>query len=312
VQDSMNSTYQDVIGGQLPARAHEEIDPATRLGVVTLRVADLDRSIRFYQEVIGLRLAGRDGDSATLGVDGAGLLVLRALPGARPVPQRATGLFHVAILLPSQADLGHALQRMIAASVPVGQGDHLVSEALYLSDPDGNGIEVYRDRPRSEWRWEGGQVHMATDPVDLRGLLLAAERAGTPGADAPAGTTIGHVHLKVADLGQARAFFHDLLGFNVIAQMPGALFVSAGGYHHHFGLNTWQSRGAAPTPEGAAGLVSYTIVLPDAEALARVLARLDAGTVAYTREAGQMLLRDPWDNQLVLAIEPASLDSSAA
>ncbi len=267
-------------------------------------MADLDRSIRFYQDVIGLQLTAQDGDTATLGVEGTALLALRAVPGAAPVPQRATGLFHVAILLPTAADLGRALQRMIAAGIPVGQGDHLVSEALYLSDPDGNGIEVYRDRPRGTWRWQNVRVQMATDPVDLAALIAAAEREGTAAA-APSGTTIGHVHLKVADIGEARSFFVDVLGFSVTAEWPGAFFVSAGGYHHHFGLNTWQSRGAGPAPASTAGLVSYSIVLPDAAALERVVGRLNTGGIDYTRDGGNVLLRDPWNNQVVLAVEPA-------
>ncbi len=304
----MKSTHQQATDSSPRGQTSEVIHPDTRLGVVTLRVADLDRSIRFYQDVIGLQLAGQDGDTAALGVDGTTLLALHAVPRAQPVPQRATGLYHVAILLPTQADLGRALQRMIAAGIPVGQGDHLVSEALYLSDPDGNGIEVYRDRPSSTWRWQNGHVQMASDPVDLAGLLAAAERDGAAGAAAPAQTTIGHVHLKVADIREAKAFFQDVLGFSVTAEWPGALFVSAGGYHHHFGLNTWHSRGAAPAPAGTAGLVSYTIVLPDAGALADVVGRLDANGIDYTREDAHVLLQDPWNNQVVLAIEPAAAD----
>ena len=301
----MQSTHQQSIDSREPGQMSAVIHPETRLGVVTLRVADLDRSIRFYGDVIGLRLTGRDAGGATLGVDGSTLLALHALPGARPVPQRATGLFHVAILLPTQADLGRALQRMIAAGVPVGQGDHLVSEALYLSDPDGNGLEVYRDRPRDTWQWQNRQIRMATDPVDLAGLLAAAEREPAPVAQAPAGTTIGHVHLKVADIGEAKAFFVDVLGFSVTAEWNSALFISAGGYHHHFGLNIWQSRGAAPAPASAAGLVSYTIVLPDAGALAQVVGRLDAAGITYTRDGEHVLLRDPWNNEVVIATEAA-------
>ena len=302
----MKSTFEQTADSRPAGQTNDVIHPDTRLGVVTLRVADLHRSIRFYQEVIGLQVTAQDDNTATLGVDGTSLLLLRAVPGAQPAPRRATGLFHVAILLPTQADLGRALQRMIAAGIPVGQGDHLVSEALYLSDPDGNGLEVYRDRPRSTWRWQNGRVEMATDPVDLAGLVAAAEREGATSAEAPAGTTIGHVHLKVADLAEAKTFFVDVLGFSVTADWPGALFVSAGGYHHHFGLNTWQSRGAGPAPAGTAGLVSYTIVLPDAGELARVAGRLDASDVEYTREDGRLLLRDPWHNQVVLAVEPAA------
>jgi catechol 2,3-dioxygenase len=249
---------------------------------------------------------------ATLGFDGATLLALQEVPDAHPAPRRATGLFHVAILLPSQADLGRALQRMIAAGVQVGQGDHLVSEALYLSDPDGNGIEVYRDRPRDTWRWQDGRVEMAADPVDLAGLVAAAEHHPTEGVGAPPGTIVGHVHLKVADIDEARTFFVDILGFSVTAEWHGALFISAGGYHHHFGLNTWQSRGAAPAPADAAGLVSYTIELPDADALARVVARLDVHGIASTRDGRQVVLRDPWQNQVVLTIAPAPQQEPAS
>ena len=301
----MKSTFEQAADSRPAGQTNDVIHPDTRLGVVTLRVADLHRSIRFYQEIIGLQVTAQDDNTATLGVDGTTLLALHAVPGAQPAPRRATGLFHVAILLPTQADLGRALQRMIAAGIPVGQGDHLVSEALYLSDPDGNGLEVYRDRPRSTWRWQDGRVEMATDPVDLAGLVAAAEREGVASASAPAGTTIGHVHLKVADLAEAKTFFVDMLGFSVTADWPGALFVSAGGYHHHFGLNTWQSRGAAPAPAGTAGLASYTIVLPDAGELERVAGRLAVGRIAYTREDGHLRLRDPWSNEVVLAVEPA-------
>jgi catechol 2,3-dioxygenase len=194
---------------------------------------------------------------------------------------------------------------MAAARVQVGQGDHLVSEALYLSDPDGNGIEVYRDRPRDTWRWSGSQIQMDTLPVDLRGLVAAAEREGAAPDHAPAGTVIGHVHLKVSDLGVARDFFEGTLGFDVVAQMPGALFVSAGGYHHHFGLNTWQSRGAGPAPDGAAGLVSYTIALPDSAALERVATRLAARGVAHSREGADVVAQDPWGGRVVLTVDAA-------
>ncbi len=302
----MKSTFDQAADSRPDGNTSQSIHPNTHLGVVTLRVADLRRSLRFYQEVIGLQVTAQDDNTATLGVDGATLLALRAVPGAQPAPRRATGLFHVAILLPTQADLGRALQRMIAAGIPVGQGDHLVSEALYLSDPDGNGLEVYRDRPRSTWRWQNGRVEMATDPVDLAALVAAAEREGATSTGAPAQTTIGHVHLKVADLAEAKTFFVDVLGFSVTADWPGALFISAGGYHHHFGLNTWQSRGAGPAPAGTAGLVSYTIVLPDAGELERVAGRLAAGRIDYTREDGHLLLRDPWNNEVVLAVEPAT------
>lgn len=281
------------------------IDPQTHVGPVELRIADLERSLHFYQTVIGLQVLNRSADHALLGVAGKALLVLRVLSGARPVPDRATGLYHFAILVPSAADLGHALRRMIVANIAVGQGDHLVSEALYLSDPDGNGIEVYRDRPRDTWRWHNGTVEMATDPVDLHALLAAAEREGGSATALPAGTTMGHVHLKVADIAQAHAFFVDTLGFSVTARMSSALFVSAGGYHHHFGLNTWHSRGAAPAGADASGLISYTVVVGDAEVRDQVLGRLQSAQITYTHEDDQTVFLDPWNNRVVLVVEPA-------
>jgi catechol 2,3-dioxygenase len=280
------------------------IDPRTHVGAVELRVADLGRSLDFYQHVLGLDVLNHGDDRATLGVDGRPLLRLHVLPGAPPVPLRATGLYHFALLLPTPADLGHALRRMIAADIEVGQGDHLVSEALYISDPDGNGIEVYRDRPRDQWTYRDGLVQMATDPVDLRALLLAAERDTASATAMPAGTTMGHIHLKIDDIAQARVFFVDTLGFEVMAEMPSALFISAGGYHHHLGLNTWHSRGAAPNPADAAGLIAYTVVLPDTAARDATLARLDAATIPYTSEGDDIAVRDPWNNRMVLVVEP--------
>ena len=287
------------------------IHPETRIGPVALRVANLDRSLRFYQQVLGFQQIGRAGDTATLGVDGVSLLTIHELPGARPVPRGATGLYHFAVLVPTRADLGRALQRMIDAGVRIGQADHLVSEALYLYDPDGNGIEVYRDRPRSAWSWKGDRVQMASDPIDLGDLLAEGQRDGQAPAGFPPGTTMGHVHLKVGDIARAKAFYHGVLGFAVTAQMPGALFLSAGGYHHHLGLNTWQSLGASPAPEGTAGLESFTILLPNAGEQARVFARLAGAGIETVRQDEQIVVRDPWNNQVVLAPEPATQNPSS-
>ncbi|MBA3533364.1 MAG: VOC family protein [Ardenticatenales bacterium] len=275
------------------------IHPDTALGPVALQVASLERAISFYQEALGFQLIKRNEARALLGAANIPLLVLRERRGSAPVPVEATGLYHFAILVPSQAELGHALRRLIEARVPIGQGDHLVSEALYLSDPDGNGIEIYRDRPRETWSWRNGQVAMATDPVDLEGLLRAAQQEGKVSAGLPEGTVIGHVHLKVGDIPKAKAFYHGILGFDVVAEMPSALFVSAGGYHHHLGLNSWHSRNRPPAPADAAGLRAFTITVPD-EALADVAQRLEAGVVAYTKTELGLLFEDPWRNRILV------------
>ncbi|MDR7481656.1 MAG: VOC family protein [Armatimonadota bacterium] len=255
------------------------IHPATRLGPVLLAAADLERSLAFYGEVLGLQVRDRRDDLAVLTADGAApLVVLVALPGARPQPRRTTGLYHFAILLPTRRELARALARLVQARYPLhGASDHLVSEALYLADPDGHGIELYADRPRQQWPTTARGVAMATAPLDLDSLLadLDAPAAAAAGS-LPPQTRIGHVHLRVADLGEAEAFYHGRLGFDVTQRdYPGALFLAAGGYHHHIGVNIWGSQGAPPPPRDALGLRAFTIVLPDAAALAAVLRRLD-------------------------------------
>src|SRR3989440_5179573 len=253
------------------------IHPDTGIGLVTLRVANLDRSLSFYEGVLGFRSIERTAGKATLGTqDGTPLLELQEVPGASPQPLRSTGLYHVAILLPSRADLGRILLRLAEAGIEIGQADHLVSEALYLSDPDGNGLEIYRDRPRASWRKENGMVKMATDPLDLYSLVEEGKRDALPWEVLPVGTRIGHIHLRAGDIPQAERFYHTILGFDITARMPSALFLSAGGYHHHIGLNTWQSRGAGPAPETTAGLQTFVIALPNQDALMGVQARLCA------------------------------------
>jgi catechol 2,3-dioxygenase len=277
------------------------IDPAAHIGVVALTVADLARSLAFYTDAIGFAVLRQGDAEAAFGVAGTPLLQLTERAGASPAPRRATGLYHFAILVPSRADLGRWLRHWLDLGYPLpGQGDHLVSEALYLSDPDGNGIEIYRDRPRDEWTWDNGQVRMAADPVDISGVLAEGDRVGAPWSGMAAGTRIGHIHLQVGDIPQAEAFNHGVLGFDVVAQLPDALFVSAGGYHHHVGLNTWHSRGAGPAPEGSAGLRFYTIDLPTEEARAAVVARLDAAGLAHEEAGDAVVVQDPWRNAIHL------------
>ena len=280
------------------------IAAATEIGLVSLIVADLDRSLAFYTTALGFAVLQRTGPDAVLGAAGTPLLLLTERPGALPwMVDVMTGLYHFAILLPARADLGRWLRHFFALPYPPpGQGDHLVSEALYLRDPDGHGIEVYWDRPRATWTWIDGRVRMGSGPVDVRGLLAEAERAGASWNGLPAGATIGHVHLQVGDIAQAKAFYHGLLGFDIVAQSPDALFVSAGGYHHHLGMNTWHSRGAGPAPPDTAGLRFFTLDLPDAEARDAVVARIAAAGVDYAASAGVVAVQDPWRTTILLHV----------
>jgi catechol 2,3-dioxygenase len=236
----------------------------TRIGAVELVVRDLDRSVAFYERAIGLEVLERElAAEVRLGAGDSTLLVLRGEPEAPPRPSRTTGLFHFAILVPSRPDLARSLQRLIDAGWRLtGASDHLVSEALYLDDPDGIGIEIYRDRPRAEWPRDGETIRMATLPLDLDGVMteLPDDRSGGMAE----GTTIGHVHLNVADIPASERFWCDEVGFDVtVSTYPGALFVSAGGYHHHLGLNTWNGPGAPPPPPGAIGLERFQVLAGD-------------------------------------------------
>ncbi len=280
------------------------IHPGTTIGLVTLRVADLERSRRFYEGILAFQpIEQSDGRIVLGGQDKQPLLELIEVPGAAPQPRRATGLYHVAIVFPTRPDLGRELLRVARAGIQIGQGDHLVSEALYISDPDGNGLELYRDRPRSEWHWTNGMVEMATDPVDIRSLAEEGERDAEPWDVIPAGTRVGHIHLQIGDIAEARKFYHTILGFDVTADLTyaGALFVSAGGYHHHIGLNIWHSRGASPTPANAAGLQMYRIVIPTHEGLQEVKERLLVHQIPFEESEDLIRVSDPWDNQILLS-----------
>jgi catechol 2,3-dioxygenase len=276
---------------------------------VSLTVAELDRSRMFYERAIGLRATELDNGALALGVAGESPLIeLRGDTSAPRLNRRAPGLYHLAILMPTRLDLAFALARLAEARWPLdGASDHLVSEALYLSDPDGNGIEIYRDRPRDEWRRVGDQLQMSTLPLDLDGLVAELRVASELQTSAPAGTTIGHVHLQVGNLEEAEAFYHGVLGFDVMVRdYPGALFVSAGGYHHHIGLNTWHSAGAAMAPSGSVGLRSFAVDLPDDRELAAVLARVQAASIPSTATQGGLLVRDPFGSGVVLRTRPSA------
>src|SRR5919201_4017727 len=250
------------------------VDPGTAMGAVRLTVADLDRARDFYRDAIGLtERRSPDGVLRLGSADPSDLPVVELVgdPDAPPRPRGTTGLFHLAILVPSRPDLARALQRVAEAGWHLsGASDHLVSEALYLSDPEGNGIELYRDRPREEWPVRDGALQMATLPLDLDSMLSELRREDAD-AGMPAGTRMGHVHLNVGDLAAAEAFYSGALGFDVTVRgYPGALFVSAGGYPHHPRLNTSGGEGAPPPPPGSRGLERFEIVVPSEGELRRL------------------------------------------
>ncbi len=282
------------------------IHPDTTVGPVSLTVRDVDRARKFYESVVGLGELGREGRTVRLGIpDGRSLVELVSDPQAPPRPPRTTGLFHLALLVPDRAELARSLRRLAAARWPLaGASDHLVSEAIYLGDSEGNGIEIYSDRPRELWRRDGDELEMATLPLDLRDVLGELDGADTH-ADAglPVATQMGHVHLNVADLAAAEAFYAGLLGLDVTARgYPGALFVAAGGYHHHIGLNTWAGEGAPPPPAGAAGLRAFELTMPDLNTRDQAIARLRDGGVEAVDSDGAATVQDPSGNVLALRV----------
>lgn len=280
---------------------------ATHLGRVRLQIADLERSIAYYETVIGLRVLRRERGTAWLGPhdDDTVIVELHEQPGVRAVPRRGQiGLYHFAILLPDRAALGRFVRHLADVGAYAGMSDHFVSEAVYLTDPDGLGIEVYADRPRSAWRHEERQLSMTTVPLDVRDLVASAGDA--PWTGAPRGTRLGHVHLYVRDIDEAAAFYHAALGFDkVVWNYPGALFLSAGGYHHHLGTNTWAA-GAPLASDEDARLLEWEIVLPDPASVAAAAASLEAAGRIVERAGASVLVRDPWGTpvRLVPAMPP--------
>jgi catechol 2,3-dioxygenase len=275
------------------------IDAQTSMGPVRLTVADLDQARDFYQRAIGLQELPSNG-VIHLGADEP-VVELVGEPDAPPRPRGTSGLFHLAIVVPSRADLARALQRVADAGWRLtGASDHLVSEALYLNDPEGNGIELYRDRPREEWPVRDGVLQMDTLPLDLDGVL-GELRKDDEGSGMPQGTRIGHVHLNVGDLTAAEAFYSGALGFDITVRgYPGALFVSAGGYHHHIGFNTWAGEGAPAPPPGSRGLRQFEIRLPGRDQLAAEEDRLREAGFEPGRDGDQVIVSDPSGNGVVL------------
>ena len=282
------------------------IHPATRVGFVELTVNDLDRALAFYRQALGLELIWQDERQAGLGAGGRVFLRLTGDPQAER-PRRATGLYHLAVLLPSRQALGRSLHRLATGKAGLqGAADHWFSEAIYLSDPEGNGIELYRDRPRPEWPPMEQVARMGNGHFDLRRLLDEVERPPAPGETIDAETTLGHIHLRVNDVASADVFYSGVLGFDPMMHFgASAGFVSAGGYHHHIAYNVWESAGAPPAPAGAAGLRFFGVVLPDAAARQAVLARLEQAGLPVEEAPDGPAVRDPAGNLLALTIAGA-------
>ena len=303
----------------------ERLSAATRLGPVALTVSDLERALAFYTEALGLRVhrderglaaPGPDGETgrAALGAGGEDLLVLCENPAATRAGRHA-GLYHVALLYPTRAELARAAVRLALTRTPIqGASDHGTHEAIYLADPDGNGLELAVDRPREQWPDIGDPSLFAGGPrpLDLDGLLaLVAEQPPAPRAEP--GLRVGHVHLHVADTAAALRFYTEVVGFETVIDLgPAAAFVSAGGYHHHLAFNTWRGRGVGPAPANAVGLRHWTVYLPRAIDVDAARARIERAGVAYEPHGAGLLVRDPDGNALSIAAEPLAEDPVAA
>lgn len=279
----------------------EKLAAATRMGAVTLLVADLDAMTMFYRDVITLQVQQTGGDTVVLGRAGTPIVILRHSPALKHAAPGSAGLFHTAILFESQAALASALHS-VAQRAPqtfTGSADHLVSQAFYLTDPEGNGIELYWDRARAEWSWTHGQIEMGTLYLDPNAFLH--EHLTERSADADA-AQVGHVHLSVGDVGTARDFYVDRLGFDATASLgEQALFVSAGGYHHHMAMNVWNSRGAGPRMP-ALGLGQVDLALPDADALGELGERLTHFGTQVADDGKTITFYDPWNNTLTAQV----------
>jgi len=287
------------------------IHPATRIGHVHLRVADLKRQIEFYERVLGFSLHWRQERSAGLGAGGADLLRMSEDRDAQRT-RGTTGLYHFAVLFPTRRELARAIARLLSLRYPNSPTDHLMTETTYLDDPEGNGIELYIDTPeRGRWDMSDdgfgavdaqGNPHSGREPLDVEALLRELQPGDSLEQTAPEGTRVGHVHLHVADVAKANRFYHDLLGFEIQGQSAavGVSFVSAGGYHHHIGLNTWLGQSAPPAADGALGLRYFQVVLPDGSELKRLTNRLEQANLSVERNEDGVLVRDPSHNGVLL------------
>ena len=289
------------------------IHPATRMGRVSLTVANLDAQVAFYGQVLGFVQHWRNGNQAGLGTGEGELLHLVEQPGVRKY-RRVTGLYHFAVLFPDRRELARAMARLFALKYPNYPTDHIMTKTTYLDDPEGNGIELYAESPEDgSWSMESGDfitrradgtLSDGREPLDVEALFRHLEKEDRLDQSIPPGTRVGHVHLHVRDIDEALDFYHGLLGFDVMgnAKSMRAAFVSAGGYHHHLGLNTWQGDGAPAPPPDAAGLRYFTVELPDQKALDEVINRIDRAGIPSNQTENGLLLHDPSQNGVVLAI----------
>lgn len=277
---------------------HEK--PVTYIQQVSINVVDLDRSIQFYKRVIGFQLLEQTKSKATLTANGTDpLLVLNVPENPQPKQRQTTGLYHFAILLSKRKDLAKFLQHLRQLNLPFGASDHSVSEAIYLNDPDGNGIEVYRDRPDVKWKRAEDRIHMTTEPLDQASLLQEVTDEWTK---LPTDTIIGHIHLHVSHLAKSQTFYEDGLNFDLITTYPGALFMSSGGYHHHLGLNIWNGEGAEQPEKNRAGLNSFTIVIKDEATREQLKANLEKMNVVVEEVDDEYIVEDPSGNVIRLGM----------
>ncbi|MCR6097901.1 VOC family protein [Salipaludibacillus agaradhaerens] len=276
---------------------------ATFISHVHLKVRDLATSMSFYRDILGLSIFSESVTTVSFtGNKKTPFLTIEQAGEYVPRPPRTTGLYHVALLLPSRADLGSFLKHMLDHDYPLqGASDHLVSEAIYMADPDGNGVEVYRDRPSEEWIWQNGRVTMTTDPLNAEAVLDAGKYL--PWAGMPSGTVMGHLHLQVADLKQAEHFYCDGLGFNIVSQFgEQALFISSDDYHHHLGLNTWSSKNASSPPENSVGIKSFDVFYPNEASRTKAVERLRSQERPVNHQGNALVVTDPFNNRIRLVI----------
>ena len=293
------------------------IHPATLIGHVSLTIANLENQITFYQQVLGFQLHWREGNKAGLGAGGADLLRLTEEPNVRKY-QRVTGLYHFAVLFPNRRELARAIARLFALKYPNYPTDHIMTKTTYLDDPEGNGIELYAESPEDgtwrmangifETRRADGAISNGREPLDVDALFSHLKEDDRLDVPIPPETRLGHMHLHVHNVAEAVDFYHGVIGFDVMGLVKsfGMAFVSAGGYHHHIGLNTWQGEGAPPPPADAVGLSHFTVELPNQQALDQVIERIDKAGIPSNQTNDGLLLHDPSQNGMILTLRPAS------